>query len=151
MVWAHKSSSDWWEQIVPMTWNSQQWLEMFRMKREMFYHIVLMLEPHIMRQDTNVHQAIPPDKRIATAIIKLASPSSFCYIVNQSGMAACTVGLATHEGERVGGDQLHRPKPHGPREDGSSCWISCVKNPSRVKVNSWAVNSVYKVSFRFGD
>ncbi|KYO38111.1 hypothetical protein Y1Q_0007236 [Alligator mississippiensis] len=45
----------------------------------------------MMRQDTNMHPGIPPDKRVAMAIMKLASPSSLCYIANQLGMAACMV------------------------------------------------------------
>ncbi|KYO22530.1 hypothetical protein Y1Q_0003080 [Alligator mississippiensis] len=80
-----------------MTWNDQQWLEMFQMKREIFYHIVAMLGPCIMRQDTNMHQTIPPDKRVAMVIMKLASPSSLHYIASQFGMATCMVRLATHE------------------------------------------------------
>ncbi|KYO39205.1 hypothetical protein Y1Q_0004840 [Alligator mississippiensis] len=68
------------------------------MKREMFYHIVSMLGPHIVRQDTaNMCWPIPPDKRVTMAIMKPASPSSLRYIVNQLGVAACTVRLATHE------------------------------------------------------
>ncbi|KYO36461.1 hypothetical protein Y1Q_0024199 [Alligator mississippiensis] len=67
------------------------------MKREMFYHIVSMLGPHITRQDTNIRQAIPPNKKVTMAIMKLASTSSLSYITNQFGVAACTVGLATHE------------------------------------------------------
>ncbi|KYO37566.1 hypothetical protein Y1Q_0015788 [Alligator mississippiensis] len=96
-VWACKSSSDWWEQIVLTTWNDQQQLEMFRMKRKMFYHIILMLGPHVTRQDTNMRQAIPPDKRVGMAIMKLASPFSRYYIANQFGVAACIVRLATCE------------------------------------------------------
>ncbi|KYO44913.1 hypothetical protein Y1Q_0022984 [Alligator mississippiensis] len=46
-----------------------------------------MLGPHITRQDTNMCQAIR-DKRVAMAIMKLASPSIFCYIVNHFGMTA---------------------------------------------------------------
>ncbi|KYO26497.1 hypothetical protein Y1Q_0002131 [Alligator mississippiensis] len=41
--------------------------------------------------------AIPPDKRVAMAIMKLASPSSLRYIEDQFDVAACMVGLATHE------------------------------------------------------
>ncbi|KYO36165.1 hypothetical protein Y1Q_0020660 [Alligator mississippiensis] len=67
------------------------------MKREMFYYIVSMLGSHITRQDTNMGQAIPPDKRVAMAIVKLASSYSLCYIANQFGMAACTVRQATGE------------------------------------------------------
>ncbi|KYO22797.1 hypothetical protein Y1Q_0003279 [Alligator mississippiensis] len=44
-----------------------------------------------------MHRAIPPDKRVTMAIMKLASPSSLRYIMNQFGVAACTVRLATHE------------------------------------------------------
>ncbi|KYO35897.1 hypothetical protein Y1Q_0007579 [Alligator mississippiensis] len=96
-VWAHESSSDWWEQIVLMTWNDQQWLEMFRMKKEMFYHIISILGPHITRQDTSMHQAMPPEKTVAMAIMTLASPSSLHYMANQFSVAACTVRLGTHE------------------------------------------------------
>ncbi|KYO26539.1 hypothetical protein Y1Q_0002165 [Alligator mississippiensis] len=84
-----------------MTWNDQQWLEMFQMMREMFYHIVSMLGPHIVRQDTDMRWAIPPDKRVAMVIMKLSSPSSLRYITNQFGIAACTIGLATREMPRA--------------------------------------------------
>ncbi|KYO21941.1 hypothetical protein Y1Q_0000595 [Alligator mississippiensis] len=67
------------------------------MKRETFYHIISMLGPHIMKQDTNMCQAIPPDKTVAMAIMKLAIPSSLQYIVNQFSMAAFAVELATRE------------------------------------------------------
>ncbi|KYO44563.1 hypothetical protein Y1Q_0005922 [Alligator mississippiensis] len=56
-----------------------------------------MLGPHVMRQNTNMRQAIPPDERVAVAIMKLASSSSLRYVMNQFGMAACMVGLVTHE------------------------------------------------------
>ncbi|KYO40983.1 hypothetical protein Y1Q_0013729 [Alligator mississippiensis] len=70
-------------------WNDHQWLEMFRMKRDMFYHIISMLGPHIVRQDTNMRLAIPPDKKVAMAIMKLASSSNLHYIVNQFSVATC--------------------------------------------------------------
>ncbi|KYO34831.1 hypothetical protein Y1Q_0009670 [Alligator mississippiensis] len=79
------------------TWNNQHWLEMFQKTRKMFYHIVSMLGPHIVKQDSNMRQAIPPDKRMAMAIMKLATPNSLHDIANQFGMAPCTARLATHE------------------------------------------------------
>ncbi|KYO41318.1 putative nuclease HARBI1 [Alligator mississippiensis] len=97
MAWAHESSLDWWEQIILTTWNDQQWLETFQMTREMFYHIISILGPHIVRRDTNMCWAILPDKRVAMAIMKLATPTSLRYIANQFGLAPCTPGLATCE------------------------------------------------------
>ncbi|KYO39931.1 hypothetical protein Y1Q_0004440 [Alligator mississippiensis] len=70
---------------------------MFRMKREMFYHIVTMLVPHITRQDTNIRSAILPGKRVAMAIMNLASPSSLRYIANPFSVTVCTVGQVTCE------------------------------------------------------
>ncbi|KYO20101.1 hypothetical protein Y1Q_0010682 [Alligator mississippiensis] len=54
-----------------------------------------MLEPHIARQDTSMCRTIPPDRRVAMAIIKLASPSSLHCIMNQFGVAACMARLAS--------------------------------------------------------
>ncbi|XP_019411082.1 PREDICTED: putative nuclease HARBI1 [Crocodylus porosus] len=70
---------------------------MFQMKRKTFYRSVSMLRPHIVRQETNMHWAIQPDKRVVVAIMKLASPSSLQNFANQFGMSACTAGWATQE------------------------------------------------------
>ncbi|KYO49193.1 hypothetical protein Y1Q_0005005 [Alligator mississippiensis] len=67
------------------------------MTKETFYPIVLMLGPQIERQDTKMHQAILPNKRVAMAIMKLATPSSLCYITNQFIMASCMAEVVTHE------------------------------------------------------
>lgn len=39
-VWAQASSSEWWECIILLTWNDQQWLENFYMSRDTFVHVV---------------------------------------------------------------------------------------------------------------
>ncbi|XP_025049242.1 pyrin-like isoform X3 [Alligator sinensis] len=81
-VWAHVSSSDWWERIVLSIWDDQQWLESFRMSRDTFLHIVSLLSPHIERQDTVKRHAVTPEKRVAVAIMKLATPTSLRFIGN---------------------------------------------------------------------
>ncbi|KYO43776.1 hypothetical protein Y1Q_0010056 [Alligator mississippiensis] len=96
-VWAHKSSSDWWEQIMLTTWNKQQWLETIQMTRETFNHIISMLGLQIVRQDTVMCWAFTPENRVAMTIMKLATPSSLHYIANQFCMGPCTARLATHE------------------------------------------------------
>ncbi|KYO45948.1 hypothetical protein Y1Q_0021557 [Alligator mississippiensis] len=67
------------------------------MTKETFYHTVSMLEPNIVRQDTNMHWPIPPDKTVAMGFMKLATLCSLCYIVNQFGMAPCMAGVKTRE------------------------------------------------------
>ncbi|KYO45105.1 hypothetical protein Y1Q_0007399 [Alligator mississippiensis] len=67
------------------------------MTRETFYHIVLILGLQIERQDTNMRQAILPDKRVEMVIMKLATLSSLLYIVNQFSVAPCMARVGTCE------------------------------------------------------
>ncbi|KYO25436.1 hypothetical protein Y1Q_0017023 [Alligator mississippiensis] len=70
---------------------------MFCMSRDTFHHIVLMLAPKIVWQDTIMYLSIALDKKVATAIMKLATPNSLHYIGNQFSMAPCMAGVAVCE------------------------------------------------------
>ncbi|KYO36573.1 ovochymase-1 [Alligator mississippiensis] len=56
-----------------------------------------MLGPQIVRQEHVMHQPIMPDKRVAVAIMKLATPTTFHYNRSQFSVALCTVRLMIHK------------------------------------------------------
>ncbi|KYO41910.1 putative nuclease HARBI1 [Alligator mississippiensis] len=96
-LWAHTSSTDWWERIVLSTWEDKQWLETFRMSRATFMHIVTKLSPYITRQNTVMRRPLSPEKRVAIAVLRLATPTSLRLISNQFGVGMATAGVAVRE------------------------------------------------------
>ncbi|KYO20196.1 hypothetical protein Y1Q_0010761 [Alligator mississippiensis] len=67
------------------------------MSRDTSLHIVALLSLHIECQDTVMCHPITPEKRVAMAIMNLATPTSLCFVRNQFGMAPCMAGLAVYE------------------------------------------------------
>ncbi|XP_019371705.1 PREDICTED: uncharacterized protein LOC109296671 [Gavialis gangeticus] len=96
-VWAHPSSTDWWERVVLGTWDDELWLQTFRMRRDTFMDIAAQVAPHIARQDIVMRPTLSPEKRVAIAVLKLATPGSLRYIANQFGVGRSTAGEAVRE------------------------------------------------------
>ncbi|XP_014466401.1 uncharacterized protein LOC106737890 [Alligator mississippiensis] len=118
-LWAHTSSTDWWERIVLSTWEDKQWLETFRMSRATFMHIVTKLSPYITRQNTVMRRPLSPEKRVAIAVLRLATPTSLRLISNQFGVGMATAGVAVREVCRL----LHNVMANS---------FICLENPQEV-------------------
>ncbi|KYO19571.1 hypothetical protein Y1Q_0007497 [Alligator mississippiensis] len=65
---------------VHHTWDDDQWLEAFRMTWATFWHLLEQLCLHLEQQDTNMWPPLPVDTRLAIALVKLAMPTSLCYV-----------------------------------------------------------------------
>ncbi|KYO45849.1 hypothetical protein Y1Q_0021484 [Alligator mississippiensis] len=56
-----------------------------------FMDISTLLAHHIRCQNISIWLPLTPEKQVAIAIMKLATPSIFCYIANQLAMGKSTV------------------------------------------------------------
>ncbi|KYO40062.1 hypothetical protein Y1Q_0006595 [Alligator mississippiensis] len=71
------------------------------MSEDTFLHIITLLLPYTECQDTVMCHPIAPEKRVATAIMKLAIPTSHHFIENQFSMAPWMTGVTVCETELV--------------------------------------------------
>ncbi|XP_048873947.1 uncharacterized protein zgc:113227 isoform X3 [Brienomyrus brachyistius] len=75
-VWAHPRAQLWWDTVVP-DFNSEQFLQNFRMSRESFDYICRRLRSSLQKRNTNFRLAIPVEKRVGIALWKLATNSEY--------------------------------------------------------------------------
>ncbi|XP_054845619.1 uncharacterized protein LOC129336516 [Eublepharis macularius] len=92
--WARERSTDWWERIVLTTWDDGQWLEGFCMDRATFRDLVGVLRHRLQHQDTNMREAVSPEKRVAVTIWFLATGSCYRVVSDQFGLGASTVATS---------------------------------------------------------
>nr|XP_023697245.1 protein ANTAGONIST OF LIKE HETEROCHROMATIN PROTEIN 1-like [Paramormyrops kingsleyae]XP_023697246.1 protein ANTAGONIST OF LIKE HETEROCHROMATIN PROTEIN 1-like [Paramormyrops kingsleyae] len=88
-VWAHPRAQLWWDTVVP-DFDSEQFLQNFRMSRESFDYICRRLRPSLQKRNTNFRLAIPVEKRVGIALWKLATNSEYRSVSHLFG-----VGIAT--------------------------------------------------------
>jgi len=62
----------WFELMLEDESQSRYWKEHFRMRKETFLRLVNLVSPEISRRNTRVRDAIPPAKRVAIALWRLA-------------------------------------------------------------------------------
>ncbi|KAM9323465.1 uncharacterized protein KZ484_021555 [Pholidichthys leucotaenia] len=88
-VWVRKRSDDWWKSVVPC-FNSDQWLQNFRMSRETFQYVCGRLRTAMEKRDTNYRLSVPLEKRVAVALWKLATNAEYSRIAHQFGVGIST-------------------------------------------------------------
>ncbi|CAM5130584.1 unnamed protein product, partial [Natator depressus] len=91
---AQETSTDWWDRIVLQVWDDSQWLRNFRMRKGTFMELCDLLSPALKRMNTKMRAALTVEKRVATALWKLATPDSYRSVGNQFGVGKSTVGAA---------------------------------------------------------
>uniref|UniRef100_A0A8C3H4R0 DDE Tnp4 domain-containing protein n=1 Tax=Chrysemys picta bellii TaxID=8478 RepID=A0A8C3H4R0_CHRPI len=74
-------------------WDDEQWLQNFRMRKATFMGLCEELAPTLRRKDTRLRAALPVEKRVASAVWKLATPDSYRLVANQFGVGKSTVGI----------------------------------------------------------
>uniref|UniRef100_A0A8C4Y9J3 DDE Tnp4 domain-containing protein n=1 Tax=Gopherus evgoodei TaxID=1825980 RepID=A0A8C4Y9J3_9SAUR len=92
-VWARETSTEWWDHIVLQSWDDEQWLQNFRMRKATFMGLCDDLASNLRRMNTRFRDALSVEKRVAIAIWKLATPDCFRSVANQFGVGKSTVGI----------------------------------------------------------
>ncbi|XP_067148208.1 uncharacterized protein [Apteryx mantelli] len=95
--WSKRTSTAWWDHIVLQTWDDQEWLQNFHMRKQTFLELCEELTPALRRQSTQFREPIPVQKRVAIAIWKLATPGCYRSVASQFGVGKSTVGLVVME------------------------------------------------------
>ena len=67
----------WFELMLEDESQSRYWKEHFRMRKDTFLRLVNLVSPEISRRNTRLRKAIPPAKRVAIALWRLAGGGSF--------------------------------------------------------------------------
>ncbi|KYO48842.1 hypothetical protein Y1Q_0004197 [Alligator mississippiensis] len=88
--WAHTITSNWWNQNLLDTWDDEQWVKTFHMCQTTFMDIVTKEAPNIVHQDISMKPSLSPEKLVTITVMKLATPSSYCYIDNQLSLGKTT-------------------------------------------------------------
>ncbi|XP_041671217.1 protein ALP1-like [Cheilinus undulatus] len=90
-LWMHVRSQDWWSRVETGLFTDEEWLSCFRMRRRTFDLICGKLRPFLQKKSTQLRQAIPLEKRVAVAILYLASGSDFKTLSELFGIGKATV------------------------------------------------------------
>ena len=69
------------------TFQAQDWVENFRMRKETFDYLCHRLYPLIHRNDTVMHKAISVQRRLAITLWCLATPAEYRTISHLFGVA----------------------------------------------------------------
>ena len=78
------------------TFDDKDWLENFRMRKEMFMYICNQLRPHIGRKDTIMRKSISVEKRVAVMIWHLATNIEYRSISHLFGISRVSVCCIVH-------------------------------------------------------
>ncbi|XP_065903783.1 uncharacterized protein [Dysidea avara] len=95
--WTYERSSYWWDYIVLRTFTPVDWMDNFRISWETFYYLCQKLGPVIQRENTQLRNAIPVNKRLAMTLWCLATCSEYRTIAHLFGVARCTVCVILHD------------------------------------------------------
>ncbi|CAB4017612.1 Hypothetical predicted protein [Paramuricea clavata] len=87
----------WFEVIFGDDCQAGYWKEHFRMRKETFLRLVDFVTPEIAKEDTIFRDAIPPHKRVAIALWRLAVGSSFRAIAAHFDVGKSTCVKITKE------------------------------------------------------
>ena len=73
------------------TFDTRDWVENFRMRRETFSYLCDKLCPSIVRQDTQFRIAVSVEQRVAITVWCLATPCEYRTVAHLFGVARSTV------------------------------------------------------------
>ena len=75
----------------------RQWKDDFRMSRKTFESIVEIVPPRLQKQNTQLKNAIPVEKRVAVVIWRLATGDSYRAVGKTFGIGKSTAVSITHD------------------------------------------------------
>ena len=75
----------------------RQWKDDFRMSRQTFKSIVEVVRPRLQKQNTQLRNTIPIEKRVAVAIWRLATGDSYRAVGGTFGIGKSTAVSITHD------------------------------------------------------
>lgn len=96
-TWKKERSTDWFEHIVLETFDDDQWIENFRMKRETFASLCRDLEASLAPSDHAVKDVVDVQKQVAITLYWLASSAEYRTIGNLFGVGKSTVCSIVHK------------------------------------------------------
>ncbi|XP_063070484.1 uncharacterized protein LOC134461506 [Engraulis encrasicolus] len=88
--WMRVRSKDWWERVVLLEFDDEEWRQNFRMCRRAFMDLCEMV-PYMEPADNPVRPPIPLVMRVAIVIYKLGSCCEYRVVANQFGVHKATV------------------------------------------------------------
>ncbi|XP_065121943.2 uncharacterized protein [Paramisgurnus dabryanus] len=91
ILWNRRRSREWWNNIVLGTYNDDQWLEHFRIRRRTFNVLCDKLRPLLKKKQTHLRQTITVELRVAAALWYLASGTDYRTLAELFGMGKATV------------------------------------------------------------
>ena len=94
-TWKKERSTDWFEHIVLETFDDDQWIENFRIKRETFAS--LCLEASLAPSNHTVRDVVDIQKQVAITLYWLASSAEYRTISNLFGVGKSTVCSIVHK------------------------------------------------------
>ena len=96
-TWKKERSTDWFDHIVLETFDDDQWIENFRMKREIFASLCRDLEASLAPSDHAVTGVVDVQKQVAITLYWLASSAEYRTIGNLFGVGKSTVCSIVHK------------------------------------------------------
>ena len=85
-TWKKERSTDWFDHIVLQTFDDDQWIKNFRMKRETFTSLCRDLEASLAPSDHAVRDVVDIQKQVAITLYWLASSAEYRTIGNLFGV-----------------------------------------------------------------
>ena len=85
-TWKKERSTDWFKHIVLETFDDDQWIENFRMKREIFASLCRDLEASLAPSNHAVRDVVDIQKQVAITLYWLASSAEYRTIGNLFGV-----------------------------------------------------------------
>lgn len=89
-AWVLERPQSWFEHTILNQYENNIWREHFRVSRQTFHFLCTLVGPHLVRQNTNMRQAIPVEKRVAVALWRLATGNSYGTTGLTFGVGRCT-------------------------------------------------------------
>ena len=96
-TWKTERSTDWFDHIVLETFDDDQWIENFRMKRETFASLCRDLETSLAPIDHAVRDIVDVQNQVAITLYWLASSAEYRTIGNLFGVGKSTVSSIVHK------------------------------------------------------
>jgi hypothetical protein len=93
--WVKPRSTTWFNQFLLNQYGEERWIQMFRMSKPTVFALSNLLKPHVQRQDTKFHLAIPVLVRVAVTLFKLTHGASLfvCSEMFVVGKSTCSAIL----------------------------------------------------------
>lgn len=91
-MWMRAQCQDWWDRILASNFTDNDRRKNFRVTRHNFCHLVAaMATPFMTSSDNYIRSPVALDKRVATALYKLAICREYHIVANQFGVHISTV------------------------------------------------------------